>query len=97
MELEVTGPVFFWKGPAPWHFVEVPDQASADIEAIAASVTYGWGVIPVAAQIGATTFETSLFPKEGLYLVPLKVRVRTAEGISLGDVVTVRLSIGARG
>lgn len=95
MELEVTGPVWFWKGPAPWHFVTVPDEASADIEAIAASVTYGWGVIPVAVRLGATTWETSLFPKDGLYLVPIKTAVRKAERIQLGDLVTVRLTIGA--
>lgn len=95
MELEVTGPVWFWKGPAPWHFVTVPDGASADIEAIAASVTYGWGVIPVAVRLGATTWETSLFPKDGLYLVPIKTAVRKAERIQLGDLVTVRLTIGA--
>lgn len=95
MELEVTGPVWFWKGPAPWHFVTVPEEASADIEAIAASVTYGWGVIPVVVRLGATTWETSLFPKDGLYLVPIKAAVRKGERIQLGDLVTVRLTIGA--
>lgn len=94
MELEVTGAVWFWKGPSPWHFVTVPDEASADIEAIAASVTYGWGVIPVVVRLGATTWETSLFPKGGLYLVPIKTTVRSAERIQLGDLVTVRLTIG---
>ena len=96
MDLEVTGPVFSWRGPAPYHFVEVPDQQSADIEAVAAAVSYGWGVIPVEAQVGSTSFTTSLFPKSGLYLVPLKDRVRKAEGISLGDVVTIRLTLAPR-
>jgi hypothetical protein len=94
VELEVTGPVWFWKGPAPWHFVTVPEEPSADIEAMAASVTYGWGVIPVLARIGGTTWETSLFPKDGRYLVPVKTAVRKAERIALDDVVTVRLVVG---
>ena len=56
-------------------------------------VTYGWGVIPVTAQVGETEFMTSLFPKDGRFLVPLKDRVRRAEGLELGDVVQLRLTI----
>jgi hypothetical protein len=48
-------------------------------------------VIPVAARIGRTEFRTSLFPRGDLYLVPVKVAVRRAEGLELGDHVTVRL------
>lgn len=58
-------------------------------------VTYGWGVIPVGVRIGKTEWKTSLFPKDGLYLVPLKDMVRKAEGLAEGDRVTVWLEIGA--
>ena len=94
VELEFAGEVWFWKGPAPWYFVTVPDGGSAEIEALAPSLTYGWGVIPVTARIGGTSWQTSLFPKDGAYLVPLKAKVRAAEGVALGDVVTVRLGLG---
>ena len=50
-------------------------------------------MIPVTAQIGATVWTTSLFPKDGRYIVPLKVWVRKDEGLELGDVVTVRLAV----
>src|SRR4051794_11775594 len=93
VELRFSGEVFYWRGPAPYHYVTVPERPSAEISAVAAAVTYGWGVIPVTAHIGETSWETSLFPKDGLYLVPLKVRVRTAEEIELGDVVTITLEI----
>lgn len=93
MNLEFTGELVFWKGPAPWHFVRVPDEESAEIESVARMVTYGWGVIPVKAQIGATTWTTSLFPRDGRYLVPVKTSVRKATGIELGDNVTMRLSL----
>jgi len=93
MDLEFTGDVWFWKGPSPWHFVTVPEEESAEIDAVAAVVTYGWGVIPVNAQIGGTAWQTSLFPKDGKYAVPLKTRVRQAESIELGDVVTVSLVV----
>jgi len=93
MQLEVTGELWFWKGPAPWHFVTVPERQSAELEAASAMVTYGWGMIPVEAAVGATQWPTSLWPKDGLYLVPVKAWVRKAEGLELGDVVAVRLSV----
>jgi len=93
MQLEFDGEVWFWKGPAPWHFVTVPDDESAEIAAVAAAVTYGWGVIPVKARIRMTRWQTSLFPKDGRYVVPVKTQVRRAEAIELGDHVTVSLTI----
>ena len=93
MRLDVTGEVWFWRGPSPYHFVTVDDDASAAIKAASAAVTYGWGMIPVSAELGSTAWTTSLFPKDGRYLVPLKDKVRDAEGVDVGDVVTVRLSI----
>jgi hypothetical protein len=93
MHLEFSGEIWFWKGPAPWHFVTVPDDECGALESTAATVSYGWGMIPVTARIGRTTWTTSLFPKDGQYLVPVKARVRTAEGIDVGDVVTIRLAV----
>lgn len=48
---------------------------------------------PVAAQVGETRWSTSLWPKDGGYLVPVKAWVRKAEGLELGDVVTVWLHV----
>jgi uncharacterized protein DUF1905 len=93
VNLEFAGPIWYWKGPAPHHFVTVPEEESSVIEEIATAVTYGWGCIPVAGEIGATPFTTSLFPKDGGYIVPIKAAVRRAEGLCEGDVVTVRLAI----
>jgi hypothetical protein len=96
MDMEFSGPIWFWKGPAPWYFVTVPEEQSRDIHAVAALVTYGWGVIPVRVQIGATSWTTSLFPKDGRYLVPIRADVRKAERLAEGDTVTLRLAVGAR-
>ncbi len=93
MNLEFGGELVFWRGPAPWHFVVVPDEESAEIETVAKMVTYGWGCIPVTASVGATRWQTSLFPKDGRYLVPVKAWVRKAEDLELGDTVGLRLSI----
>ena len=93
MQIEFTGTVLFWRGPAPYFFVAVPEGPSRDIKSISHLVTYGWGVIPVRARIGRTAFETSLFPKDGRYLLPLKVVVRKAENLAEGDEVTVRMEV----
>ncbi|NKY41249.1 DUF1905 domain-containing protein [Cellulomonas septica] len=93
MELEFDGEVFWWKGPAPFHFVAVPEPEAAELRAASSLVSYGWGVIPVAVDVGATHWTTSLFPKQGGYLVPLRDAVRAAERIELGDVVTIRLTV----
>ena len=93
MIIEFTGKIWIWKGPAPFFFVTVPAKPSRDIKAVSGLVTYGWGVIPVHVRIGKTEFQTSLFPKDGRYLVPLKVSVRKAEKLEEGDKVTIRLEI----
>ena len=93
MELTFAGRVIEWRGPAPYYFVPVPDHASADIREVAAMATYGWGVIPVEARIGEVDFDTSLFPKDGGYLLPLKDAVRKPQGLSPGDSVTVEMTV----
>lgn len=93
MDLEFSGEIIHWRGPSPFHFVEVPDEESAAIEAVSSIVTYGWGAIPVKARIGDTDFTTSLFPKGELYLVPVKDAVRRAEQLTLGDEVRVHLHL----
>ncbi len=93
MELEFSGEVWFWRGPSPFHFVTVPDDECVALRDAAALVTYGWGMIPVSARVGGTGWTTSLFPKDGRYLVPLKDKVRRAERIDVGDTVTIRLTV----
>ena len=93
MVLEFAGEIWFWRGPSPFHFVTVPDDESAELHAVASVVTYGWGMIPVTARVGATDWTTSLFPKDGGYVVPVKDVVRNGEGLEVGDVVTVRLTV----
>ena len=94
MNIEFSGNIWFWRGPAPWFFVTVPAEQTLDLKAISGFVTYGWGVIPVHVRIGKTEFTTSLFPKDGLYIVPIKTSVRKAENLEEGDQVTVQLEVG---
>ena len=93
MRLEFSGEIWYWRGPAPFHFVTVPDAECGALESASAEVSYGWGMIPVLARIGATDFKTSLWPKNGSYIVPVKASVRKAEAVDEGDVVTVTLTV----
>ena len=93
MTFEFSGEIWYWRGPAPHHFVTVPEAEAGMLEAVSEMVTYGWGMIPVAARIGKTEWTTSLFPKDGLYIVPIRLNIRKAEKIQEGDVVTVRLDV----
>jgi hypothetical protein len=94
LTLEFSGPVWFWKGPAPHYFVTVPAGQDQEIRAAARFVTYGWGMVPVRATVGGTGWKTSLFPKDGLYILPIKLAVRKTEKIEEGDEVTVQLDVG---
>ena len=93
MIIEFEGIIFYWRGPAPYLFVAVPEEASRDIKAISAFVSYGWGVIPVHARIGNTEWKTSLFPKDGRYLVPIRVSVQKAEDLEVGDSVVIQMKV----
>ncbi|MFI0607640.1 MAG: DUF1905 domain-containing protein [Anaerolineae bacterium] len=97
MVFEFEAEAISWRGPAPFVFVPVPPEISDDIKSVSKAITYGWGVIPVTARIGGTTFTTSLFPRQGIYLVPVKVLVQKAEQVDIGDLVIVRLEIDLRG
>lgn len=93
MELRFTARIIEWRGPAPYYFVRVPEEQADEVRAVAAVATYGWGVVPVEVRIGTTRFETSLFPQDGGYLLPLKAAVRSVLGLSGGDTVTVELTV----
>lgn len=94
MELECSGLIVYWRGPAPWYFMRVPPDLCVALRAVSGTVSYGWGMIPVTAQIGRTKWTTALFPKDGVYMAPIKASVRAAEGLDEGDVVTIHLITG---
>ena len=93
VDLRFTGEVIEWRGPAPFHFLVVPEEECVWLTQVMREVTYGWGMVPVTGRVGQTAFTTSLWPQKGSFYVPLKDAVRQAEGIELGDSVTVSLTI----
>jgi hypothetical protein len=93
MVITFKGKIFQWRGPAPYLFVAVPERESAEIKAVAKLVTYGWGVIPVEVKVGKTAWKTSLFPKDGRYLVPIKLLAQKAEKLNEGDEIKLQLEL----
>ena len=91
MDWEFDGEIIEWRGPAPFLFVDLDPELSADVKA-AKGLEY-WGQVAVEAEIGDTRFTTALFPKDGRYLLPVKVAVRRAEQVDEGDVVPVRMTL----
>jgi hypothetical protein len=97
LEFEFDATVIEWRGPAPFFYAPVPAAAAADIRAAAKLVSYGWGVIPVEVRLnGSPMFTTSLFPRDGTYLVPLKDKIRRPAGITVGDPVHIELTLQPR-
>jgi hypothetical protein len=93
VELTFSNRVIEWRGPAPYYYLPLPEEEADQVHDVRKMATYGWGVNPVVARIGEVEFETSLFPKDGGYLLPLKDAVRKPSGITVGDEVAVEVTI----
>lgn len=92
--LSFRAEVIEWRGPAPFFYARLPPAPAAAIAAISHLVSYGWGCIPVVATIAGVRFSTSLIPRDGTYLLPLKLAVRQPLGVTVGDEVAVELTVG---
>jgi hypothetical protein len=93
MKLKFSNQMIEWRGPAPFYFVPVPQAESDQIKAVSKLISYGWGVMPITATIGTTTWTTALFPKDGRYLLPIKNDLRFGEELSVDDLVEVTLEV----
>src|SRR3954471_12762577 len=58
VDLEFSGEAWEWRGPAPFHFVSVPDDLCDEVRELGEVVSYGWGMVPVTLRIGGTTATT---------------------------------------
>ena len=85
--------VWRWQGKAAWYFLTVPSNLSIQIKGFD-KVRRGFGSIPVHANIGSSSWKTSIFPeKKGTYLLPLKASIRKTEKIIEGTNVQVTISL----
>ena len=94
MRIAFQAEVIFWHGPSPFLFAPVPADISATIKELSAQLSYGWGCIPVMARLGETEWRTSLMPKDGVYLLPIKMAVQKNEGVAAGSLVRLAIDLG---
>jgi hypothetical protein len=80
---KLSSKVFVYPGMGGWRFLGIPLKEGKEIKEKFGKHARGWGSLPVVVTIGATTWETSIFPdkKSGTYLLPLKAQVRKKEEI----------------
>jgi len=95
MQVEFTADVFRWEARTEsWFFVALPADLSAEIREIPRP-SRGFGSVRVRAQIGLSSWRTSIFPdaQRGAYVLPLKRSVRDAEGVEEGTTLVVQIDI----
>ena len=80
--------------PGSWHFVTLPMDAAEEVRDDAGPRP-GFGSIRVSVTVGATTWQTSLFPESGgeSFVLPVKKPVRVAEGVEAGDVCELTVEV----
>jgi hypothetical protein len=98
-----TGPLWLWRGKAKdgtptstaWHFVTIDGAVADEIRAASPGRSAAWGSVYVHASVGATSWQTSVFPSKEVsgYLLPIKASVRKAQKLVDGDSVTVTLAL----
>lgn len=98
-----TGPLWRWSGASggAWHFVTITGEAADTLSATALmrkleGLGRGFGSLRVSAQIGDSTWQTSVFPQkdasgEQAWLLPVKATVRKAEALGEGTPATLTL------
>lgn len=82
--------------PAPYWFLPISENDSAMIDELRPMLTYGWGCIPVTCRLGRTAFTTSIMPRNGVFLIPLKVAVLKAESVSPAVAITIHVTMALR-
>ena len=97
MTYRVRARLWLYPGAAGWHFLTLPRDVAEHVEA-EAGPRHGFGSVRVAATIGETTWNTSIFPdrESESFLLPVKRQVRAAEGVVDGDTIEVELDLEDR-
>lgn len=85
-------------GSASWFFVSLPEPIADDIEGAFGHRAKGFGSLRVEVTIGATRWQTSIFPdnKRGTYVLPVKKAVRRAEALGDGTAASITLEVLAQ-
>ncbi len=88
-------PIRLWDGEGAWHFITLPKNVAKHIRCLIIKPVRGWGSIRVSVSIGSSTWKTSIFPdkKSASFVLPIKLAVRKAEKLNLGDKPEVTITV----
>lgn len=89
MEFTFTSELIEWRGPAPFYFIPTPEKHTSEFKAIAKDKSYGWGVLYANITLPGEYWKTTLMPKDGRYLIPIKKAIRIKHGFELGQPIKV--------
>jgi len=93
VQIEFAAPLWQWQARTDsWWFVTVPPEQSDELADLPLPPR-GFGSIRVRVTVGRTTWTTSVFPSDsdGGYVLPMKKKVREAEGLVPAKPVRVAL------
>lgn len=81
----VTARVELFAQQGGWYYVRVPREITEDVAGLADR-----GLVAITARLARSEWATSLLPMgDGTQFIALNARVRGANGITVGDEVTV--------
>lgn len=94
MEWTFAAEVWLWRSDAAWHFVTLPQWVADEIEDLVPQRA-GFGSVPVTVELGASRWQTSIFPSKEFksFILPIKKSIRAAEGVGVGDPCSFTLSV----
>jgi hypothetical protein len=97
MSLQYTfdGELWLYPGTGAWVFITLPFDFAREIKLISGLPRRGFGSIRVTAQIGASSWNTSIFPdsKSNSYMLPVKKEIREKNNLASGDKAKIIIAI----
>ncbi len=91
--ISFKGTIQRFPGPSGWYYVAVPGKYTSDLKKQRGS----WGMYPITAHVGNTSWETKLMTKKGGdFFIALKSDIRKKEELSLGDRISISFELEAK-
>lgn len=95
MRFEFESVLWRWESRSDsiWVFATVPEDVSDEIQQAVVGMENGFGSVRVDVTLGGSRWRTSIFPSDRAYSLPIKKAVRAAEGVELGDAVSIVIEL----
>jgi hypothetical protein len=88
--ISFKGTIQMFPGPSGWYYVAVPKKYTSDLK----NQRGTWGMYPIIAQVGNTSWKTKLMTKKGGdFFIALKSDIRKKEELSAGDIISISFQL----